>query len=126
MPKNPIMCAMWGVQATFAMPEASEVILPTLEGFHPSPVGEPDFHLNGSGWGGEPDWVGLAEQESIGTDDGGLAVLLSTAIDFDFNSRVRPAEQERIGTDDDDGGDGGGGVIASTALSSLPHLPYCP
>ena len=27
---------------------------------------------------------------------------------------------------DDGDGDGGGGVIASTALSPLPHLPYCP
>ena len=52
---------LFGVQATFAVPEASEVILPTMEGFHPSPVGEPDFHLNGNGWGGEPDCVGLAE-----------------------------------------------------------------
>ena len=36
MPKNPIMCAMWGVQATFAVPEASEVTFPALEGFRPS------------------------------------------------------------------------------------------
>lgn len=58
MPKNPIMCAMWGVQATFAVPEASEVTFPALEGFRPST----SISMGVGGLGNQTGWDWLSRK----------------------------------------------------------------